>query len=69
MADAAVVAIAENEVIEERDAEKASSLEELAGEVEIFGTGVEAARGVVMGDDEAGRIVADGFAEDFARVG
>jgi len=58
----------ENDVVEEGNAEDFAGLLDLAGDINIRGRGVEAALGVVVGQDEAGGAVGQDFGKNFARV-
>ena len=58
----------ENDVVEEGNAEDFAGLLDLASDINIRGRGVEAALGVVVGQDEAGGAVGQDFGKHFARV-
>lgn len=60
---------AEDDVVQDLDADDAAGFDELAGGLEVFGGGGGVARGMVVGDDDGRGGHADGLAEDFAGVG
>ena len=60
---------AEDDMVKDLDADDFAGFDELAGGGDVLGGGGGVAGGVVVGDDDGGGGQADGFAEDFARVG
>ena len=64
-----IVIMANNEVIKEFDAHQITTLNHALSEVQVSLRRLRIPRGMVVGDDEAGSRILDGFLEDFAGMG
>ena len=66
LAQATKFTVGQNQVVQEGDIQELGTLQELASEADVLGAGGEAARRVVVGDDNSRSALADDFPEDFA---
>jgi hypothetical protein len=60
--------VADDDVVEDFDAEGFAGGDEVAGDFEVFGGGLRIAGGRVVGEDDGGGFVEDGRVENFAGV-
>src|SRR5438093_1444596 len=60
--------VAEDDVVEELNAEESAALVEAEGDAAVFGAGAGVAAGVVVDDDDGGGAGDDGVFEHLARV-
>jgi hypothetical protein len=64
-----MIAVAENEVIQNWNAQNLCSGEQLASQQNVFLAGINVTGWMIVGDDDAGGALADDFSEDVAWVG